>query len=1360
MRFLCWTILCCSFLTLSAQDVYTPSRPDPMLESWRYSYFPELEGLGIRDMTAIPPFELFWFALDSGVMSYDGYNWVHYGHEDGLDGGAVFKIVADEQGKVYAATAKGIYAFDGDKWESLFVIENRLNWVVYSLSVLGNSVWVASDQGVVSISDNRSIVLTSRDRLKSLNEQEFDEVLVIPSEMLLNESFEFFSDIVQIDSGKIWLGVTYVSDESGAVIEIQENDAGQIVSFEKIEGDTNVSLGSEQSFLKLDSDDIWVINKMNKMPPVHLVNGQWSEVPFGSLFNDDEYGENIVATNDGRIWISAIGNLYCMDSNGEVAKYSHLNSEIPQAHIGLFTAGNDIWIYGYQSTVFKVDLSDQQWLTFDHLNFAGSTTDQTEWFLESSGKIVSRKDDNWLSYGSKHGTIDAPVRVFIDGDKVWAVGSHQDVAAASFFDGDGWTIFKFDSISWGLDYRDFAVTDNGDVWLGGCTDVFFEKGQTGGMIFIEDPYGPAPGIKLHPARSNGYDQLNAYGLALTNDGYLWAGGTKLHYFDGIRWFVHPNRDFHDFVNILYTDPDKRLYVGSRQHGLFIKDGNDWLNYNLKNGLNSNKIIAIAEGAQQDEVWVATDREISFFNGSTWLNDVFPRELRLTNEGGDLINHNGDLWINQSPREWKRRVYNEQNPSDEVKSRFRCVKFQHSSHHPNTEISYYNAEVESDGNTFVSWTGKHYFNSIPREALRYTYKLNDAEWSEYSSNTSITFTGLASGKYVIQVRAIDKEGNLDPTPAIASFIVNPPVWREPWFIVLLTVFLIIITYFQGKLFRQRQALVDLNHSLTRVNDDLASKNDEIQNQNKTLSEANQKIEELSKAKVDFFTNITHELKTPLSLIIGPIDKLLKENISRDRQVDFHQVVRRNAVRLQRLINQLLEVRRIEAGHLDLKLSHKDVVDYVRSTLEYFQDQTFTKKITLKFKSDVESLEATFDEDKMEKILFNLVSNAIKHSHDKGEIVVEVSRKALHKDYYVLLVEDWGTGMDEETKSHLFERFATGPEIDEGKVEGSGIGMSFVKELVDVHEGFIEVQSEFNKGTCIHIELPIRLANISATEVSSEISIEVEKLNGYQLGTVSEQFYDDQRPTVLVAEDNADMNFFICEVLWEKYNVISAENGMEALEKLEDNYVDLVISDVMMPEMDGLSLCRKIRELPAVSHTPVVLLTAMGADDKMLKGYEAGADSYIVKPFNPGVLLARANNLLVARERLKESFQQNLNFVPEDVQVSSYDEIFLNKLSEGIKDNLSNSNFDLAKMAEVTNLSYAQFGRKVKQLTGKKPKELVMSYRMTRAKQLLTQQKINVSEIGYMVGYDVPNSFTRAFKGEFGMSPTEYVEQLNN
>ncbi len=1355
----------------AAQDRYVPQFADPMLEDWRYSYFPELDDKGVRSIASSKDNNTYWFGLDSGVVSYDGFDWLHYGLKDGLSGLPVQKIFIDKQDQIFAATAHGLFLFNDHRWQNLFEASANIRFSFKSIAQLNSgNIVCGTTHGAIFVTIDETYLLTTKRKWENAKTLIPDFRFVeLPSELLIDNDFDNISDVFEVSPGQLWLAVTYqLEDEKGDIMMFSEEEitSGSPINFNLFSKYYDVQLGYEQKILKTSKGDIWIINKSNRLPAIRYKNYRWEAIPYGQQFGDDEYSESILETKDGNLWLSGIGNLYTMQPSGQWTKYSSQTLNIPQGHIVLHTGNNtDLWVLGYQSEVYRVDLSDTKWKTYNGLNYQCFQSNGTTWFIDLKGNAISNTQDSWKQYSKKQGMMDGAVSLFSSSeDVIWAIGSDKKQACAGYLNDGQWNNILFDSLSWGIDYRAIHEAQDGSIWIGGSTDVFLELGQTGGLVQIINPYSSERKLVYHRSRTKGLNQLNAYGITQSKDGNMWIGGTALCQFDGTSWSYMKKADLNDYVNDVISDRNDLLYVASRQHGLYIQQADGWKNYSVQTGLISNNIISIA-AKDSTEIWLGTDRGYSFYNGSFWINNTLPEALTLSYEGGSVhLGNQKEIWISRSLREWKRRVYTGKSPNQNVMDKFVTHRFVKDSIAPETTVDIYSKEVDNAGNTTIFWSGKHFFNKTDASELLYSYRLNDGEWSAYSALNNHTFTGLDDDTYQFQVRAMDKEGNVDRTPASVTFVVQPPIWKQTWFVLLITSFLIAIGFYQYQIIKKRQILEKLNRSLHTANEELGTKNDQIQKQKDALEELVQKIDKLSQAKMQFFTNITHEFRTPLSLILGPIEKLTMQSESHSSNSSFYGLIKKNALRLQKLINQLLEIRRIESGTLELQLHRTDLVEFVKDTKNLFTNKALEKEIRLSFHSDFEKLTLYFDQDKVEKILFNLLSNAMKYTPTKGKISVKIlsNDEAEPSNFVRLQVSDDGTGIDQNLQDHLFERFSIGKSpVTNELQESSGIGLSYIKDLIEFHQGKISYSSEPGKGTTFTVFLPEDLTPEEEVKEWGDFNLQ-QTVDANLLAAeiplpAATTTADTESKRILVVEDNDDMRFFISSLLQERYVVLQAENGQAGLDILDKEYVDLIISDIMMPELDGISFCDKVKANPTTSHLPVILLTALALDEKRISGYESGADSYIVKPFLPELLLARVSNLLEFRDEMKQRFAADLRFKPKEVKVTSVDEEFLEKIASLMEKYVSDSQFDVGKMCDMVGMSHMHFIRKVKQLTDKKPMELLKSFRLTRAKQLLEQNKINVSEVGYMVGYDLPNSFTRAFKNEFGITPTQFAEQ---
>ncbi len=1347
----------------NAQHLYHPQLSDGMLEPWRYAHFPELSTEDIQAIASSGD-ESFWFAVKEGVMHYDGYAWKLYDASFGLMGGGASSVMVNAQGEVYSATSAGLFQFDAvsDQWRELCRFHSADEWLVTSIYHLTNGALASTtNHGLVILTGERQLILSTDEQWQSLKYQEAFTLVEIPRKLFRSMELDFFSDIIEPEPGKLWVGINGILDESGDVLVLLLEDIlkEEILHYDLLSELTGALIGHDLLFHQMMNGDIWIVNKGNKTPALRFRAGQWERMYYGEQFGDDEYSESITQTADGTVWIGGIGNLYAMDQSGQWSKYAADKVNLPQAHLEVHADKAHLWIYGHKSTVHRVDLSRDTWQTYEHLNFAGAGADGTEWFLDVEGKAVAHERDQWQAYTVADGLIDSPVRLFLDSNGVpWLIGSDNGVAAACYLYKGRWVKKQFDQLSWGLDYRAICQDQLGKVWLGGCTDVYLKKGQTGGVIRMEGDY-EHPIYTYFPARQRGLEQQNVYGIAQSADGRVWIGGTTLNYWEEGSWHQVNHESLHDFVNIVQSDAKGQLYVGSRQSGLLVyASEGQWEGFNVGNALKSNNVISIAKDSTSNKLWIATDRDISLLKDGIWSNDVFPENFNLTYEGGAILNGaDGELWINHAPRSWNRRVFTGRLPDDLSQKDYKTFRYRSSEEVvPETEITLYNPDVDPAGNTAIFWSGNHFFHQVPANKLRYSYRLNEGAWSVFSKDQTHTFTGLSDGSYLFEVRSKDPQGNIDPTPATVRFVVAPSVWKQTWFMLLILGFIALLGFFQFQILRKRQVLKDLNDSLKEANDQLEHRNAEIEKQKTALEGAVDKIDHLSKAKISFFTNITHEFRTPLSLILGPLEKLSESESLEPATVHMYDIIRRNALRLQRLINQLLEVRRIETGTLELHNQEGDLVHFVKEVKDLFNGQAQAQGINYSFHSTYVRYTINFDRDKVEKILFNLLSNALKHTQTNDRIVVSILSGGA-TGMVKIKVEDTGVGMSEDTLKHVFERYFTDGINGEGHYQSSGIGLSYIKDLVEAHQGQITVNSELGVGTSFTIILPdnLKAGNDQHLFRSDVYSV---GLNAAVLptGYVSSPHKARTNQTALIVEDNEDMLHFLEGVVADEYKVLCARNGREAMQVLETRTVDMIISDVMMPEIDGMEFCKLVKKTASICHIPVILLTAMSTKDGVKKGYESGADSYLTKPFSPDLLKVRMRNLRASRKALQEQFRVGGETREPAQQLNSYDDQFLISIAQIIKENAENAQFDVAQMCEMSNMSHMHFIRKVKQLTGKKPVELLKEYRMNLAKELLAQRQFNISQIAFRVGYELPNSFTRAFKGYFGYSPSEYLK----
>ncbi len=636
---------------------------------------------------------------------------------------------------------------------------------------------------------------------------------------------------------------------------------------------------------------------------------------------------------------------------------------------------------------------------------------------------------------------------------------------------------------------------------------------------------------------------------------------------------------------------------------------------------------------------------------------------------------------------------------------------------------------------------------------YAYMLEgfDTDWNMVGERNTATYTNVPDGKYTFKVKAANSDGVWSELPATLSVTILPPWWKTLWAFIIYVIVIIALLYFFKR------------YSIIQVKEKSKLLFEKIQHE---------KEHELNDLKVRFFTNITHEFRTPLTLVLSPVDEILAQNDLPDKYKKPLHLVKRNAERLLRLINQLMDFRKVDRGKMELFLQKFDIVPVLKELFDSFQALVHSKNIELSMDISASKIEVWMDRDKFEKIFLNLLSNALKFSDNGGKVSVKAGIKyhdVFQADMFFIDITDDGIGIALDKQELIFDRFY---QIDDKKNKSTGgIGLYLARIFVEQHQGIITVESEPGQGSSFRVMLP--LSPIGTTEgINSEQEKEgLESSYSVQLNGHKEQEQEQKEkeesvfkvqtakeiPSVVIVEDDEDLKNFIVDGLSDHFNVISSSNGKEALDDIRKHDPDIVVTDVMMPEMNGFELCRILREDISTSHIPVVIITAKTMQEDEQKGLELGAVDYIYKPFNMANLKLKLLNIMKNKQKNHERFRKDLILKPEVTVLSSLDDEFLKNAVAAVEENLDNSAFDVESLSDKLKITPNQTYRKIKALTGFTAKEFIRTHRLKTAAQLLVQKKRNISEIIYMVGFSSPSYFSRCFKDYFGCTPTEYIER---
>lgn len=536
------------------------------------------------------------------------------------------------------------------------------------------------------------------------------------------------------------------------------------------------------------------------------------------------------------------------------------------------------------------------------------------------------------------------------------------------------------------------------------------------------------------------------------------------------------------------------------------------------------------------------------------------------------------------------------------------------------------------------------------------------------------------------------------------------------------------------------------------------NSELKRQKEQLEIVSKQLEEATQAKLLFFTNISHEFKTPLSLILGPVQTLLAHNSLPKEEQDLLFLIKKNSNRLLHLISEVIEFRSYENNKMQMYFTKGNLKSFLTELNSFFTDPIKQKKLNFQFLAEDTSFEMLFDKEKVEKIYFNLLSNALKFTPQEGRISVSLEKQG---EYASLRVFNSGSYIPKDKQNEVFEHFyKINPDS-----EGSGIGLALVQALVASHNGTISVESTEGEGTTFLIRLPFTQEQVSAKAVYDSNYIEThldllpslpasdEKL---KLPTASPSA--PEKPTVLIVEDNEDMRQFIRYILSDSYNLIEAENGEEGFEVAKKHLPDVVISDVMMPKTDGFDLCQLLKTNVATNHIPVILLTAYALDEQKQVGFESGADAYISKPFNVKLLKTRVRKLIENRKKIRESFSNFLLNETKQETLGKVEQQFITDFTQYVENSIANPELNIDEIADALGLSRSNLYRKIKSLTDYSPNELIRTIRVKYAKQLLNSKAKSISEVAYEVGFSSPSYFAKCFKDFYNESPTEYLERI--
>ncbi len=1356
---------------------------------------------GLSSSTSVEIFQdsegFLWFGTIDGLDKYNGYEFEIYrpiiNDVYSISNNRINAITEDSKGYLWVGTSNGLNVFDkkSQKFYKVSLYKKKLEGLGLKEEVnrllfdrKNNLLWVGTKNGLLKIDlDSANVPFFSNLKFTRYtnnpkNRNSIDNNIV--------------TNVIQDKKGDIWIGT---EGNNLHKYNFKSNSFDRI----NIVFEANQYLDHLPKQILLDKDgDFWIgndlshlylfdINKkaLKKIAPVN------QSIAVFHLFQDKK----------GTLWVATDGSgLYLLDKNKGLIQHLMQNQDDPfslpnnQPSKVLEDKDGIYWIASYNKGINKLALFKS---SFGH-HFNKPNSNQGLSTKIAQSVIQDSKQRIWI--GTDGGGLD----LFNDRDESF---KHFKAIAGNL------NSLSSNKILYLLEGY------NNDLWV--CT-------WDGGLNRFNTETGAVKRYENNPANPFSIGQNTVWCAAKDSQKRLWLGTST----SGLNLFDAETEKFYQYKNVLnkpksllsnfvfslFVDSKNRLWVGTSLGLCYVKladikgripkninfeeikikniqgnrinqvtedyKGNIWVgcdmglyqldanlklkrSYSSKNGLPNNLVVGLQEDSNKN-IWISTKSGLSLLNPKTQniknfnvhdglqgvefqsksITKTFDGRIIVGGINGFNIFNPNDISLNSDkvlPIITDIKIFNKRvNAGDIINGR---VLFDADvSKLKEIELKY------NEGYISFSFVALNYQNP---ERVKYAYKMSglDNDYVNVDNNRIANYANLSPGLYTFEVIAsIDGQWkNAGKTSILVKVL--PPFWKTWWAYILYFILFVASLWF------------GLDYYTNKINEE--------------------KEHELDQMKLRFFINVSHEFRTPLTLILNPVEKILSHFNDAEEVKKSAVIIQKSSKRLLYLVDQLLDLRKMDLGKSHLEITKLDIVQFSKETFFLFEDLAKTKNIRFVFETTVNECYGMFDADKIEKILANLLSNAVKFTDHNGVVTLSLSETVVDRKQYKWLffrpktaermiqikVSDTGIGFKKKQLKEVFQRFF---HADSSKT-GTGIGLNYTKSLVELHKGAISVESKYKEGTTFSITIPADLKiDAKKQKAATAFAVQGKDMNAiqsaeYEIAIADENTNQEKvivdtekenKPVVLLVEDNKVLRNHLKNELSDQYQVKEAANGIIGLEKIRKYFPDIIISDVMMPKMDGFELCHQVKTDFEISHIPILLLTARNLDEDVVQGYQTGADGYLSKPFNMSVLKARVNNLLEARKRSRERFASIGGIVPSsDVTINSLDEQFLDKATKVVVENVSNIDFTLDDLIGGLGMGRSQFYRKISSLTGQNPSNFIRTIRLKYASELLLTHNLSIKEVAYNCGFNSTAYFTKTFKEVFKVTPTQYIEDQN-
>jgi len=1335
------------------------------LETGTFHYYPNLTTSESNKNVLFEDSKLdMWIGSSRGVSLYnrqsDDFKLFPFNpnSSNSLSNNNVNCISEDKFGYIWVGTDDGIRKIEKSTGRIQRILSSSTH-PEFDKLIVTDILFQDNDLVLIATMNMGLISISANNNSQTKYTQYIDEFIKINNEIDIYELYK-------TSKGKILLRT------SSGLYEIQNVATGILI--------TRIETLEPISIKDIEEDSkgyIWVIkdqNTNNNTPQLYRFDENLNNYElFGNRPSINKLGNvpinNVYTSGTGLVYIGTVKQgLFIINTN---AKKFGIIDTTPQN--GLYITNNDVYsIYednknnlwvGTSKELNKIDLNNKTMYNFSNKrtvrhDISYNYSDKLESRL--IGSIVETKDHNfWF------GSFDYKVSYYKPETNTF-INFHQNENDSSSY--TGWSL------------RTIMTTRSGEIYFGGSS-VELCKLNTDGLSFSY----------FHDSDKSNTSSVN--NIIEDKNNVLWLATKK-----GLKSFTPKTKKFKKYISD-YTE-EIRVILEPKVFGkdilwLGTDDGlkkfdlvsGTYETFSIKNGIPNNTILGIVED-NEGYLWLSTLNGLARFNPVNYEVNVYKVEDGIQsnefNEGAYFKNKKGIIYFggNKGITFFDPKIIGATN-NDPGKVILTGFKINQQYVNENDTI---NGRVILNKN--ISYTDKLYLNHkddlisiefatsnhLSPADIKYRYKLEgyDKDWNIVNSDNRVAnYSYLKSGDYTLYVDCTNKDNIWSEKPTRLKINILPPIWESFWFKLVGAIFALLLITFFFIIYTRR-----LKHQKYLLEKEVKERTIKLEETNLKLKLKHKEFQKLSKKihktdlnKLRFFTNISHEFRTPLSLILSPIDKLVKFNNYEDVNIVKHnlKIIDRNAKRLYNLITQLLELPKAEAGVLALKVSKEDIIIYTNEILNLFKEYALTKNIKISFLSNLKQSIVYFDNDKIEKILYNLLSNAINYTPVGGtvELFISEPEESLNSKYKMCIcVKDSGKGIEKDKLGYIFDRFYQIENSQTSKNVNSGIGLSLVKSTVDVYKGEIKVISEINKGTTFKVFLPTEKDSFNTEEFSTTSDIEYNynysksMLLAYTPENI--QKIDEKEITkgsikhkIVIVEDNKDLNEFLYNELKEHYEVITAFNGKEGLYLIRKHLPSLVLSDIAMPAMNGITMCNEVKKDTNTSHIPVFLLTAKTAIDHQIEGLNIGADDYISKPFNVDLLKLRIYNSIKAKEAYKAKFTSNIRPVPKGITINEIDDDILEKIIQYVEDNIE-TNLTADLLADELGFSKSNLYKKLNNLTGLSVNIFIRNIRLNVAGRLLEQGNYSISEVAFSTGFSNPKYFSSCFTKYHGKTPKDF------